>query len=514
MNIIKRTWNRVKSALGVAINRVMLIASWMCDMSDKSVFLPDGTVNKDAWLKRHRPLSNAGAMANRNALGCYGGTAPKSSLLTPFIYVPEADAFDLSRFNPIFWVDRRLLGEWNNEVGRIDIAIIGNECEQRRADRKAQSPWFNNVNGISGLYDEKALPIWRALARKLIETLRAPSEGFPNGVDYLIEPINESNDIRCLDAVRAILEEVKAAGYPAEKLATIGAQMVQSEFQGYHLPWPDQYKDPSKFTAVEYIQRIVDELWGAKARNRVPVPVHGVLNPAESKDPRRSFGEKWTQMFEWWIERLGNSVLLFISTDGADKTEGTYNKRPLGSRVAASMKKALEEGRRNILVNGLPKFRIEVFQHGGTPEAFAADVSLVADAIEEMGYPLANRGKFPEPPSQPEPPPPPVDPPELPPVVPPVAPAEPAVTRSVWYWLIPKVDRHIPFLHINFRRWWIAAGQEAPMIAIKRSRLWYLIPATVVVVGFLAWLFPWHVGAALLGSGVALLVRHLGIKLV
>jgi hypothetical protein len=426
-------------------DKVILLGSWMCDMSWQDVFDITGKADKALWMSWHRPLANAGASMTRNTLACYGGTAPKSSLLTPFVYVPEKDAFDLYRFNPVFWASFRKMAEWCAEIGTTLMVAIGNECEQRKPDRRAQSPWYNNTQGISDMYDRGTYPIWRALTKKVLDTLA--------GLDVCYEPINEGNATKALDVTEIIIEELFNAGVPSNRIS-LGAQMIQCEFMGYHLPWDQQYVCANKFTNQEYIGKQVDRLYGAHRRNDCWYPIHGILNPAERTD--RPFGEKWTQAREWWVEHIGNSVRLFLSSDGAEKTPGTFNGRPPGERWAAAIRDMLEVGRRNILIGGNPKFAFEIFQQGVPPAEFAAIVAQAADAIEGMGYPLANRGKFPEPP----PPPPPVDPP---PVVPPVTPPEhPApVKHSAWYLLIPRLSRRFPFIHINFRRWWLTLTGRA-----------------------------------------------------
>ena len=372
-------------------DKIILAASWQCDMSWQDCFDINGGANKELWLSWHRPLSNAGANFARTNLACYGGNAPKSSLLTPFVYVPDRDAFDLYQLNPIFWTSFRKLCEWYNEIGRTIMVSIGNECEQRKPDRKAQSPWFNNIQSIDDMYQKETYSIWRTLTRKTLEVL--------DGLDFCIEPINEGNATKALDVFEIIIQELKAVDFPVNRIS-LGAQMIQCEFQGYNKPWDEQYKCANKFTNQEYIGKIIDRFYGAHKRNECWYPIHGILNPAERKD--RPFGEKWTQAKEWWVEHVGNSVRLWLSSDGSDKTHGTYNGRPSGDRWYEAIKDILKAGRRNILIGKDPKFAFEVFQQGVPASVFAVVVSRCTDAIRESGYTLANEGMFPEPVVPPE----------------------------------------------------------------------------------------------------------------
>lgn len=415
-------------------DKVILLGSWMCDMSWQDCFDIHGKANKGLWMSWHRPLANAGASMTRNTLACYGGDAPKSSLLTPFVYVPERDAFDLYQFNPTFWASFRKMAEWCNEIGQTIMVAIGNECEQRKPDRRAQSPWFNNTQGIDDMYARDTYPIWRALTKQVVTTLA--------GLDVCYEPINEGNAAKALDVTEIILEELHLAGVPSNRIS-LGAQMIQCAFQGYDKPWDGQYICANKFTNQEHIGKQVDKLYGAHRRNDCWYPIHGILNPAERPD--RPFGEKWTQAKEWWVEHIGNSVRLFLSSDGAEKTPGTFNGRPSGERWAAAITDILDAGRRNILIGGNPKFAFEIFQQGNPPADFAAIVAKAADAIEAAGYPLANRGKFPEPPPVVVEPEPEIEPPA---VVPPVTPETVKPAKIVaWHW-------HFPFLHIDFPLLW------------------------------------------------------------
>jgi len=379
-------------------DKVILAGTWQCDMSWQDCFDINGKADKGLWLSWHRPLSNAGANFARTNLACYGGGAPRSSLLTPFMYVPELDLFDLTKFNPIFWISFRKLIEWYNEIGRTVMISVGNECEQRKIDRMAQSPWFNNIQGYNDMYQRETYPIWKELTRMVIECV--------SGLDVCYEPINEGNATRAVDVSQIIIEQLFIHGVPANRIS-LGAQMIQCQFQGYDRPWDERYQCASKFTNQEYIGKIIDGYYGPHKRNECWYPIHGILNPAEKKD--RPFGEKWTQAKEWWVEHIGNSVRLWLSSDGADKTPGTYNGRPPSERWYAAIRDILVAGRRNILIGTNPKFAFEVFQQG-EPDEFAAIVSRCADAIEESGYRLSNRGMFPAPVTPPEPPPPPPEP--------------------------------------------------------------------------------------------------------
>jgi len=463
MNIIRRTYNhtgvvvtvparQVRVAIVAPDDPVILAGSWHCDMSWTDAFPYDPATQttapqKAVWMSWHRPLANSGASFTRNNLACYGGALPRSAILTPYRYDAAGDAFDLDAWNPSFWLAFRAMAEWCNEIGQRLVVCIGNECEMRKADRKAQSPWWHNAQGVDGMYADDAIPYWRALTRKVLEVL--------DGLDFGIEPINECNNRNGLDATRAILDELHAAGFPVERIS-LGAMMLDCNFLGYDKPWPDQYDEADgNFTNQVYIGKAVDSLWGAHQRNRAWYPIHGVLEPQEHPD--QPFGRRWHQATDWWVRHIGNSVRLYLSSDGSEHGSG-YNGRPAGERWAAAISAILAEGRRNIRIGTDAKFLFEAFQQGVPPAIFAAVLDRMAEAIMAAGYTLSNRGKFPEPvvvipPTEPQP--------EPPPVVPPVTPPAPVVKHSAWYWLIPRFSRKWPWILINFRRWWLTlTGKE------------------------------------------------------
>lgn len=455
MSIIHRTYNRTMAALTAPARQVrvtfvapddpvILAGSWHCDMSWTDAFVYDPatqtvTPKKGVWMDWHRPLANAGASYTRNNLACYGGTLPRSAILTPYRYDAAGDAFDLDTWNASFWLAFRAMAEWCNEIGQRLYVCIGNECEKRKADRMAQSPWWHNLQGVGGMYADAGLPYWRALTRKVLETL--------DGLDFGIEPINEANDRNALDATRAILEELHAAGFPVERL-TLGAMMLDCNFLGYDKPWPGWYDEADgNFTNQVYIGKQIDILYGAHQRNRAWYPIHGVLEPQEHPD--QPFGRRWHQSTDWWVRHIGNSVRLMLSSDGSEHGAGWIG-RPAKERWAAAIAFILEEGRRNIRIGTDAKFCFEAFQQGVPPEVFAAVLDRMAEAVMAAGYTLGNRGKFPEPvvvdpEPEPEPQPEP-EPPVTPPIEEPEKPEKP-VRAVTWHW-------HWPFLHVNFPLLW------------------------------------------------------------
>jgi hypothetical protein len=423
-------------------DKFIVSAGYMCDMTyfdevaDGKAFIHhvngQWIFDKNNFLSWLRPLANTGISLHRIALYCVGGERKRSQCFMPWVYVPDVDAWILNIKNQDFFNILRQVALAANEVGVQLMVCIMNECEERKAvpgdegERRRQSPYFHNVNGVQGLYDRKALPFIATLTDWILEALA--------GTDYSIELINEGHrrGSGSADAVNAMLPKLIAADVKPWNIS-LGADILDTPLAGFRdvgdwkQRWPNELQPPDR----ENYDIFYDRLHLVKYYNDTNYPkatwqVFYLIchNFADRADKEFSaifpYGRRTGYAIESGVDRnLANNRVCF-STDGTDNADAPSG-RPSPERMKAAMLHVMRHNKRykdTPLIDGRPKLWFDFLPGGeGT-----ASIVKVVDAMNEahrefFGVDLENRGKFPEPPTPP---------------VPPVPPTPPAPTCTLW----------------------------------------------------------------------------------
>ena len=212
------------------MDRVIFSAGPMCDMTyfdedaNGAAFIHNVNgqwiFDKKNYWRDKQSIGNAGARVIRSALYCVGGKRLRSECFMPWGFVPSKDAWDLRIKNQVFF---DILRQQVIEANKMRLAVmicVMNECEERKPDRREQSPFYHNVNGIEGLYDDKVLPYVRNLTTWILDALE--------GTDFYIELINEGHRRKSgsADVVNAMFPVLIQRNVPPWRIS-LGADVLE-----------------------------------------------------------------------------------------------------------------------------------------------------------------------------------------------------------------------------------------------------------------------------------------------
>ena len=426
VNIFRKVYNRIAQRLGKD-DLVYLGAGAMCDMA----WVVDGEIssddakngyihrvggsyifNQDKFDAHYRKYSNEGARFKRTAL-CVGGERKRSEVFMPWIYVSAKDAFDLSQFDERWFVIfRQMVVRWNFH-GITPIVIIKNECDERKADRRAQSPYFHNVNGGKELYDAVAIKYDKVFVDKLVALLQ--------GLDFYVELVNEGHKRRggAVEWCRAIIPILYKHGIEPWRIM-LGADVMDYEFTGIGGPkdrwtqrWIEfdglensdlimhdlvqEYEREKKFMNVTHEAFYISHSFGERPNERIP--------------EQTPFGQRTQYTMEaWGVRNLGSNRVV-IDTDGTDHADDPGG-RPSPRRMKAAMLYCMRMNpryKKSPMISGRPKFLFYFLPNRQGADAVALEVRAMAEAVHEFfGVWPRNRGKYPPlnpapaPPAKPE----------------------------------------------------------------------------------------------------------------
>ena len=408
------------------MDKLLLSSGYMCDMSwPACVKKVNGVWTFDrklywSWLQ---PLANAGISMHRIALYCVGSTAPRSSLLMPWVFVPSMDAWDLRIRNDAFFSILRQQAIECNKMRTALMVCIQNECEERKPARVAQSPYFHNVNGINGPYDDKVLPYVRNLTTWILDALE--------GTDFYIELINEGHRRRSgsADVVNAMFPVLIQRNVPPWRIS-LGADVLDQSLAGFKdvkewmERWPNELQPPDRENYDIFIDRLhlvkyYDAQYPTATNNVFSSICHNFADAADKDYPKvHPYGRRTGYTKEAWVDRNLASNRVCFSTDGTDHGDAPSG-RPSPARMKAAMLYVMRSNSRYKaapLIKGYPKLWFDFLPHGETTEQIVAVVDAMAEVHKEVfGTWPDNRGHVPtyeemypeptpEPPTPPEPP--------------------------------------------------------------------------------------------------------------
>lgn len=348
-----------------------------------------------SWLQ---PLANAGISQHRIALYCVGSLAPRSQLFMPWYYVSSADAFNLLVKNqPFFDVLRQMAIETNKMKVQLMVCVM-NECEERKPARKEQSPFYHNINGVDGLYDNKALPYIGTLTDWILEALA--------GTDFAIELINEGHrrGSGSVEAVEVMLPKLYAAGVKPWDIS-LGADVVDYTYSNPDIEftkrWPNE-PHPPKFENYDFFMNRLVKVYDPKYPNATHEAFYVSHNFADDAPKEygkeRPYGARTDYTKVCWIDHNLASNRVCFSTDGTDFADAPSG-RPSPARMKAAMLYVMRSNpqyKKTPLINGRPKLWFDFLPKGET----IPDQVKIVDAMNEVhkeffGEDLENRGKVP-----------------------------------------------------------------------------------------------------------------------
>jgi hypothetical protein len=413
------------------MDKIILSAGFGCDMTFFNE-QPDGEafihhVNGQwifdrkvywAWLW---PLANAGISLHRIFLYCVGGDRLRSQCFMPWAFVPSKDAWDLRVKNqPFFDILRQQVIEANKMGVQVMLCLM-NECEERKDDRRAQSPFYWNINGINGLYDDKVLPFISNLTDWILDAL--------DGLNFAVELINEGHrrSSGSADAVNAMLPHLIAADVKPWDIS-LGADVLDASLVGFgdvsdwKQRWPKELQPPDRenydiFIDRNHLVKYYDAKYPNATHEVFSAICHNFADKADEEFPDIfPYGRRTGYTIEAWIDRNLSSNRVCFSTDGTDHADAP-NGRPSPERMKAAMLYFMRHNPRYkaaALLNGRPKLWFDFLPgRGNTTADIVAVVDAMAEAHKEFfGTWPENRGKVPtyeqtypevEPEPQPEP---------------------------------------------------------------------------------------------------------------
>ncbi|MBU2527714.1 MAG: hypothetical protein KKC03_14045 [Bacteroidetes bacterium] len=407
-------------------NKLILSAGYGCDMTffDET---PDGEAfihhvneqwlfDKKVYWSWMRPIANAGANLHRIFLYCVGGERLRSECFMPWEFVFERDAWDLRIKNQVFFdILRQQVIEANKMKLRIMVCVM-NECEERKADRREQSPFYHNVNGVTGMYDRKALPFVSALTDWITEALA--------GTDYGIEFINEGHRRKSgsVEAVEAMLPKLLAADVKPWNIS-LGADVIDYTYThpdvDFRERWPNELHPPDFENYDLFMNRLV-KVYDKKYPNATHEAFYVSHSFAEGAPmdygKGRPYGARTDYTKTVWVDRNLASNRICFSTDGA-KNADLPGGRPSAARMKAAMLYVMQSNPRykaTPLIDGKPKLWFDYLPNHQTTAQIVEVVQAMAEAKKQFfGDWPENWGNVPtyeemypepEPPIPPEPP--------------------------------------------------------------------------------------------------------------
>jgi hypothetical protein len=353
-----------------------------------------------SWL---RPLANAGMSLHRIFLYCVGGKRKRSECFMPWQFVPASDAWDLRVKNqPFFDILRQQVVEANKMKTQVMVCIM-NECEERKAERKEQSPFYHNINDVDGLYDRKALPFIAELTGWILEALQ--------GTDFAIELINEGHrrGSGSADAVNAMLPKLIAADVKPWNIS-LGADILDTPLAGFRdvsdwkQRWPNELQPPDRenydiFIDRNHLVKYYDAKYPNATHEVFYLICHNFADKADKEYPDIfPYGRRTGYAIEAGVDRnLANNRVCF-STDGTDNADAPSG-RPSPERWKAAMLYVMRHNKRykdSPLIDGRPKLWFDFLPGGESIPNIVKIMDAANEAhVEMFGEPLENRGKVP-----------------------------------------------------------------------------------------------------------------------
>lgn len=394
-------------------DKLILSAGYMCDMTffdDR----PDGNAfihhvggqwvfdkrNYWDWLQ---PIANAGASLHRIALYCVGGSRKRSKCFFPWQYVESADAFDMRLKNQAFFdILRQQIIEANKMKLQIMVCIM-NECEERKPDRREQSPFFHNVNGFEGLYADKALPFIGTLTRWICEAL--------DGLDYSVELINEGHRRKSgsADAVNRMIPVLLEYGVEPWRIS-LGADVLEQSLAGFRdvnewkERWPNELQPPDRenydiFIDRNHLVKYYDAQFPNATHQVFSSICHNFADRVDMEFPLvHPYGRRTGYTIEAWVKRNLGSNRVCFSTDGTDHADAPSG-RPSPKQMKAAMLYVMRSNpkyKSQWAIDGRPKIWFDFLPGGESTENIVKVVDAMAEAHKEFfGTWPVNRGNVP-----------------------------------------------------------------------------------------------------------------------
>lgn len=393
----------------------------------------------------------------------------QSQMLTPFVWIPERDAYDLRQYNQKWFDAFEFVLQTNIANGIVTNFCLTDGCGNHTGPGlkrvRAFNPAINNIQGINLFNYSGSLPLTKEWFTYFIERYRSLIQSRWMVLEVMNEFNLEGNSpdtsARWLAGAAA---HILRLGVEPENLCW-GAVPAYTFNQETGLFEIDRDKDLTT-VASRYLSQMVNPKTGKiyddkddRAMDRILVSVHRLGIPGE-----KVWGTTWPfgERAAFGVQQFNNERMRVMSgsTDGVQNGASPLDREPDGKwprpdkpQTKAVMKFILSRcGKKRLILETLPS--------NNFPAAWRPGGEGMIEAYEER-YTMkpVNRGApdpvYPEPP-QPEPPTPPTPPP-----APPDLPSEPTRVDPWWSWARIR----------NVRRWTWQAWAAAIGLAFLALRI-------------------------------------------
>jgi len=310
------------------------------------------TLNEDALHQHACAVANAISLADGDPLAAKyekgirllpwapWGQHPHglSSQFQPYEMNADRTKFDLDHFNTWYFpIVTRAIEIWNLYGFRVWWCLFDN-C-QFSGNYGKWSPWENNVQGVTSVYDPKAfqdpdadhparMNRFKAWWNKCLTNFAGRKVGWAWA--------NEGSKEMLPLAKGGIFPFLKA-GTLDPKFMTYGATMEEVE---YHPEIPVEQGGPYPGNAgmLDALKGIVGTLFGDKTKLAIWKEVHSIGGKGYPNIPNRLH-----QAATWWLRKLSNGIRVWLSNDGVfdgdsgcdyDVWQGKLRRRPSAERMA------------------------------------------------------------------------------------------------------------------------------------------------------------------------------------